>query len=113
LLAQNNFKQTAWHLTARKGKVEIFDKLWEWAKEVLKRDDLNNKLLLAQDYNKETVLHVALCSGNKQVLEAIRKLAKEQLTPGKLNKFVSPSYLLENQLSPDSRRRHTRDCQIL
>jgi hypothetical protein len=30
-------------------KVELLDKLWEWANEVLNTDELNNNLLLAKD----------------------------------------------------------------
>jgi ferredoxin-fold anticodon binding domain-containing protein len=81
LLARNNRKRTAWHMAAERGKVEILDKLWEWAKEVLKRDDMNNNLLLAEDYDKEIILHHASFSDIIQTLEIMWQLAKEQLTP--------------------------------
>ena len=43
LLAHDIIKQIAWHFAADWSIVEAIDRLWEWAKEVLNRDELNNK----------------------------------------------------------------------
>ena len=88
MLAQNNRKQTAWHVAAKRSKVEILDKLWEWAKEGLNRDVLSNNLLLAKNDDEDTALHLTLHSGNVQTLERIWNLAKEQLSREELNKFL-------------------------
>jgi ankyrin repeat protein len=88
LLAQGDKGQTAWHVAAEGGKVEILDKLWEWAKEVLNTDELNNNLLLAKDWFEQLALHHASYIGNVQILERIWKLAKEQLTPEELNELL-------------------------
>jgi ankyrin repeat protein len=59
LLAEGKLRRTAWHVAVNKGEIEKIDELWEWAKEVLNSDELNNKLLLAIDDEGETALHHA------------------------------------------------------
>jgi hypothetical protein len=49
LLAEDNHRRTAWHVAINKGEIEKLDEMWEWAKEVLNRDELINKLLLEKD----------------------------------------------------------------
>jgi hypothetical protein len=39
LLAQNNHRATALHMAAYLGKVEVLDRLLDWAKEVLNTDE--------------------------------------------------------------------------
>jgi hypothetical protein len=34
LLSENLFKQTAWQKAARRGHVEVLEKLWDWAKKL-------------------------------------------------------------------------------
>ena len=63
--------QNSWHVAVRKSKAEVLDKLWEWAKEVLNRDEMNNKLLLAKDDEEMTAFHHATFTGNLQILERI------------------------------------------
>jgi hypothetical protein len=47
LLSKNNYNETAWHKAAKYGKVEVFEKLWDWAKELqLKPNELRNEVLL-------------------------------------------------------------------
>jgi hypothetical protein len=36
-------------LAARCGTVEVLDKIWEWAKEAINTDKLNNILLIKDD----------------------------------------------------------------
>jgi ankyrin repeat protein len=88
MLKKGKDRQTAWHVALRRGKVEVLDRLWEWAKKVLNRDELNNKLLLARDEREKTVLHHAIFSENVQILERVWKWANEQLTPEKLKEIV-------------------------
>jgi hypothetical protein len=54
LLAQDDEKQTAGQLAAFGGNVEVLEKLLEFAKEELIKEELNNKLLLAKDNRKRT-----------------------------------------------------------
>jgi uncharacterized protein YfeS len=55
-LNQDKYGDTAWTLAVQRSKAEVLDKLREFAKEVLNRDELNNKLLLAKDEGENTVL---------------------------------------------------------
>ena len=52
--------------------------MWEWAKEVLNRDELNNILLLAKDDEEMTAIYHAIFSGNVQILERKWKRAYEK-----------------------------------
>jgi hypothetical protein len=38
-------RKTAWHIAAEESKPELLQKLWEWAKEKLKPEDLKDKFL--------------------------------------------------------------------
>ena len=80
MLAQHNEKKTAWSMAVQEGKAKGLHKLWEWAKGLLNRDELNNILLLAKDDKEMTALHHATFNGNVQILERIWKWAIEQLT---------------------------------
>jgi hypothetical protein len=75
-------------VAAERGKVDILDKLWDLAKEVLNRDDLNNKVVFAKDYEEKTVLNHASLSGDIPLLERIWNLTKEQLSPEEFNKLL-------------------------
>jgi coenzyme F420-reducing hydrogenase alpha subunit len=57
------------------------DRLWEWAKEVLNRDELKE---IASSEKKKTLFHHAALIDNLQILERILKLANEQLTTEEL-----------------------------
>ena len=84
MLAQDYKKRTAWNKAVQRGKADVVDKLWEWAKEVLNREELSNKLLMAKDDEEMTAFHHASFSGNLQILERIWMWANEQLTPEEL-----------------------------
>jgi ankyrin repeat protein len=44
-LSKNKYEQTAWHEAAAKSRVEILQKLCDWAKELqLKSEELRNEL---------------------------------------------------------------------
>jgi hypothetical protein len=80
LLAQDDNTPTAWHLAAVCGNIQVLQKLWEWAKEKLTTEDLNNKLLLAKDKRGQTAWHVAAECGNLELLQRLCEWAKEVLT---------------------------------
>jgi len=54
---------TVWHVAAELGNLELLQNIWEWAKENIKTEDLNNKLLLATDNMERTVCHMAARGG--------------------------------------------------
>jgi ankyrin repeat protein len=77
LLSKDKLEQTAWHKAAKNSHVDIFEKLWEWAKELqLKPEDLKNVVLLSKDKYKETAWHKAVESGPVQILEKLWDWAK-------------------------------------
>jgi endo-1,4-beta-D-glucanase Y len=88
VLAQDKGRQTAWHEAVQWGKVEVLDKMWEWTKKVLNRNELNNKLFSAREETKQTFLHHAALIGDEEIFEKIWKWANEQLTPEMLNKLL-------------------------
>jgi endo-1,4-beta-D-glucanase Y len=82
-------------MAVQEGKAEFLDKLWEWAKEVLNRDELNNKLLLAKDDEEMTAFHRASVSGKMQTLERIWTWANEELTPEELKELILAENILK------------------
>ena len=54
--------------------------MWAWAKEVLNREQLYDKLLLPTDDKEQTALHHLTLRDNIQILQRIWKWASEQLT---------------------------------
>ena len=44
LLATDNDEKTAWQLAAMRGKLELLQNLWEWAKEKLTTEEINKFL---------------------------------------------------------------------
>jgi len=84
LLAQDKEGQTAWHLAACWGNIQVLEKLWDWAVNKLATNVLKDKLLLAKDCNKNTAWNVAAKNGNTEVLQKIWELAKKELTPEEL-----------------------------
>ena len=54
-------------MAAYKGKIEVLDILWEWAKEVLTTEDISKKFLLAKDDSERTAWHVASKTSNTEL----------------------------------------------
>jgi len=49
-LSKDNLNNTAWNTATRRGNLEVFEKLWGWAKELqLKPEELMNEVLLSKD----------------------------------------------------------------
>ena len=61
-------------------KLEILQKLWEWANQIIKTEKINNKLLLATDFKGRTVLHIAVDRGRLELLQKISPWANEKPT---------------------------------
>jgi hypothetical protein len=50
LLSKNVFGNSAWHLAAERGQVDILEKLWYWAKNLqLKPEEIRNEVLLTKN----------------------------------------------------------------
>ena len=49
-------------------RLEILQKLWEWANENLTTEEINNKLLLVADYGGRQVFHMATDQGRLEIL---------------------------------------------
>jgi len=67
------------------GIPEIFEKVWNWAKEKLITEEINNKLLLATDCEGRSAWHMAEIWGKSEILEKVWELAKEKLTTEEIN----------------------------
>jgi hypothetical protein len=77
LLATDGEGWTFWHVAASWGIPEMFKKIWEWAKEKLTTEKINNILLLAADREGRTVWHVAAEEGKPEMLQELWEWAKE------------------------------------
>ena len=60
---------TAWQYTAKRLNSEILEKVWEWAKEKLTTEELNNKLILDTDTDGMTAWHLAAERGISEILQ--------------------------------------------
>ena len=69
-LAKDGCERTVLHVTAEKGRIEILQKLWEWAKEVLKQEELNN-MFLAKDKCERTAWHISREGPNRSITETV------------------------------------------
>ena len=74
-------------MAADMGRLEILQKLWEWANEKLATEEINNNLLLATDRWGRTVFDVAAKKGRLEILEKLREWANEKLTTEEIKKI--------------------------
>ena len=88
LLAQGKGGKTSWHVAVEEAHRDVLEKLWECAKKVLNRDQLNINFLLNKGDAKMTALHQATFSGNVEILERIWKWANEQMSKEEVNKLL-------------------------
>ena len=64
--------RTAWHVAAKWGKVELFEILWDWAKELqLNPEEIKNDVYLLKDKNETTAWHVAAKWGIVELFERL------------------------------------------
>jgi len=64
LLGTEKYGRTDWYIAGTRGNSEILQKLWEWAKENLTPEEINNELLLGTDKHGTTAWHIAAERGN-------------------------------------------------
>jgi hypothetical protein len=50
--------------------------VWDWAKEKLTTEEINNKFLLTTDNKGRTIWHMAAKWGKSEILQTIWELAK-------------------------------------
>ena len=72
-------------MPAIRGYLEIIIKLWEWTKENLTIEEINNKLLFGTDNARWTVWQLAAECGNLETLQKIWEFAKKNLTTEEIN----------------------------
>jgi hypothetical protein len=68
------------------GKLDILHKLWEWAKDVLTQEELNN-ILLAKDEYERNVWHMAAERDQLEILQALWERSKKELTQEEFKKI--------------------------
>jgi len=56
--------------SSRAGRLDIFQEIWNWAKENLTTEEIKNKLLFATNHEKMTAWHLATRRG---IIEIFRK----------------------------------------
>jgi len=89
LLAIYSIRSTAWHNAIYQNNIHVLEKLWEWAKENLTTENINNKLLLATDHNGMTVWHLAATRYTPEILQQVWDMAEQNLTTEEIkNKFL-------------------------
>jgi hypothetical protein len=89
-LSKSKFGQTAWHIAAQNGRINILQKLWDWAGELqLKPEDLRNEVWLSKNRWGQTAWHIAARKGNLELSRKLWDWAKEvQIKPEDLRNQV-------------------------
>ena len=82
MLVKFDGETTARHVAATMGNAEIFERLWEWAKEIQNKDELNKNVLLARDKREQTALYVATLWNRIGVVDKLWEFAKEEKNNG-------------------------------
>jgi len=77
LLGTVKDEMSAWHYAVEGANSEILQKLYEWAKENLTKEEINNKLLLGTDKHGMTAWHYAAIWGNTEILQNVWEWAKK------------------------------------
>jgi hypothetical protein len=80
LLAEDYAKRSRWNLAIWGGNLQVIEKLWKCANEILKPEEVNNKLLLAKNKEGRTVFHTAAKQGIFEILKKLWAWANEKLT---------------------------------
>jgi ankyrin repeat protein len=89
-LSKGEFDQTAWHIAAGRGHIEVLEKLWDWVKELqLKQEELMNEVWLSKGEFNRTAWHVSTVCGHVDILGKLWDWAKDrQLNPLELRNEV-------------------------
>jgi hypothetical protein len=72
-------------LAAKRGELDVLQKIWEWAKENVTKEEINNKLLLATDICGKTIFHTVARRTYFHVILEVWEWAKENLTKEEIN----------------------------
>jgi ankyrin repeat protein len=77
------FGQTIWHTAAKRGHVEVLQKLWDWTKNLQEKpEELRNQLWLSKDNSGTTAWNYAASYGHDEVLQKLCEWSEElQLKP--------------------------------
>jgi hypothetical protein len=78
LLDIGNWGNTAWHVAAKGGKLQVLQKMWEWAKKKLTTEEISNIMLLETDNLGCTVWQVAANEGKLKLLHEVLDWAEDQ-----------------------------------
>jgi len=65
-------------MAAENGQIELLHTLWEWAKEILTLDELNN-IFLGKNKYERTAWHMALEKGQVELLHKLWEWENEVL----------------------------------
>jgi hypothetical protein len=84
LLAKDHIGQTAFHVVAVRGNTEVLKEIWEWAKDDLMTEELNEKLLLAKEKCGVTAWQSAAIRGKIHLLMQLWEFVKEELSTDEL-----------------------------
>jgi ankyrin repeat protein len=79
LLATDQKERTALHVVTLWNRIEVLEKLWEFAEEGT-TVEVNKMLLLATDYYGVTAQNIAVFCRHNYLFEQLWELAKEKLT---------------------------------
>ena len=86
----------AWHVTAEEGKLDLLQKMCEWAKGNLTTEGTKNNLLAPKNMGN-TAWHLGVMCNKLYVLQEIREWAKENLTAEELdNNLLLATENMEN-----------------
>jgi hypothetical protein len=79
-LSTNREENAAWHIAAGEGELDALQKIWNWALDILKTEEMKHKLLLYTDNYGDTALVWAALNWKTVVLQEIWKCAIDILT---------------------------------
>ena len=78
MFVKYRYGQTTWHKAALRGKDEVLEKVWDWAKELqLNPGELRNDVCLLKDNSGQTPWHKAAEYGKFEVIQKLCDWAKE------------------------------------
>ena len=64
LLRTDHEGKNAWDIAAYRGRLDVMQKIWEWAQERLTTEEIKNVMLLHTDNDGKTVWHEAAFGGH-------------------------------------------------
>ena len=80
LLRTDRKGRNAWQIAACAGKLDVMNKLWEFAKERLTAEEIKSEMLLRTDGEGRNACQIAVCGGKLNVMNTMYNLANGRLT---------------------------------